>query len=210
MLAEGLARVFESTDDLQLVSSGESLEGTVKQAATHLPRILLADMAFGTRALLDTIEAVRQVSPSTRMVIWTKELTPGDRRQLLEAGVHGLLDKLYPVNRVMECLRAVAKGDGWTGTGGPGEDENLRAALRLTLRERQVLACLKSGKKNREIAQDLSITPGTVKVHLMHIFEKTGLRDRNELSMHAERLLQPSRTPVKSEGGLEKEMEATA
>ena len=61
----------------------------------------------------------------------------------------------------------------------------------MTQREREVVALVKNGLKNREIAETLSITPGTVKVHLMHIFEKTGARDRFELRMQAARLLEP-------------------
>jgi DNA-binding CsgD family transcriptional regulator len=45
------------------------------------------------------------------------------------------------------------------------------------------------GLRNKEIAGELSITPGTVKVHLMHIFEKTGVKDRFELAVHGRRLL---------------------
>jgi DNA-binding NarL/FixJ family response regulator len=46
------------------------------------------------------------------------------------------------------------------------------------------------GYKNRQIAEALSITPGTVQVHLMHVFEKTGVRDRFELAMQGARLLE--------------------
>lgn len=210
VLAEGLARVLDSTDDLRLISASSTIEHAIQKAALVQPAVLIADLAFGTRMLLDTINAIKQVSPGTRIVVWTKDLSPGDRRQLLEAGARGLLDKSYPIANVLVCIRAVARGEVWTGSGTPGEDEYLRAALRLTSRERQVLACLREGMKNREIAHSLVITPGTVKVHLMHIFEKTGLRDRNELAMHADRLLQLVRTPVKSELGLVMNLEETA
>jgi len=59
----------------------------------------------------------------------------------------------------------------------------------LTPREREIVQQICVGLKNKEIAQTLSITAGTVKVHLMHIFEKTGVKDRFELAMHGRRLL---------------------
>ena len=70
--------------------------------------------------------------------------------------------------------------------------ERQRGALRLTSREREIVALVKLGLKNREIADRLSITSGTVKVHLMHIFEKTGARDRFELGLQAVKLLEVS------------------
>jgi DNA-binding CsgD family transcriptional regulator len=52
----------------------------------------------------------------------------------------------------------------------------------LTARERQVMELVEQGKKNREIGDDLGIRPGTVKIHLRHIFEKTGVRGRYSLA----------------------------
>ena len=60
---------------------------------------------------------------------------------------------------------------------------------RLTPRERQIVSLICRGMKNKQIAENLRITPGTVKVHLMHIFEKTGLKDRLALAVHARELV---------------------
>ncbi len=54
----------------------------------------------------------------------------------------------------------------------------------LTAREQQVLELVEQGFKNKEIAQDLGIRPGTVKIHLKHIFEKTGVRGRYGLALN--------------------------
>jgi DNA-binding NarL/FixJ family response regulator len=59
----------------------------------------------------------------------------------------------------------------------------------LTPRERDIVHHVCGGLKNKEIATALSITAGTVKVHLMHIFEKTGVKDRFELAVHGRKLL---------------------
>ena len=58
----------------------------------------------------------------------------------------------------------------------------------LTPREQQVAELVAKGMKNREIAETLGIATGTVKIHLMHIFEKTGIRDRFELALHGLRM----------------------
>ena len=62
-------------------------------------------------------------------------------------------------------------------------------ALRITRREREIVEFICRGLKNKEIAEALSITPGTVKVHLMHIFEKTGVKDRFQLALQGRQFL---------------------
>jgi DNA-binding NarL/FixJ family response regulator len=75
------------------------------------------------------------------------------------------------------------------------DSENVTAFLqrketsRLTPREREVVHLICRGMKNRQIAENLQITAGTVKVHLMHIFEKTGLKDRLALAVHGQELV---------------------
>jgi DNA-binding NarL/FixJ family response regulator len=101
--------------------------------------------------------------------------------------------KSQPLETLMECLRVVAEGQLWFEDGDPepqGEPEREpRRSPRLTPRERQIVALLAQGLKNSEIAKALVISPGTVKVHLMHVFEKTGARDRYELAIRSRKLL---------------------
>jgi two-component system nitrate/nitrite response regulator NarL len=85
----------------------------------------------------------------------------------------------------------VANGNVWI-EGSPEQSSDgaeRRSAPRLTPREKQIVQQICEGHKNKEIAQVLSITAGTVKVHLMHIFEKTGVKDRFELAIQGRKLL---------------------
>ena len=82
--------------------------------------------------------------------------------------------------------------DGLSSRQTPGADA--RPLPRLTPREREIAQLICAGMKNKEVAQNLGITPGTVKVHLMHIFEKTGVKDRFELAVSGRRLLGPARS----------------
>jgi len=85
-----------------------------------------------------------------------------------------------------------------------GEAQTERAAprsasARITTRERQVIGYVCRGLRNHEIAHAMSIAPGTVKVHLMHIFEKTGLRDRFSLAEHGRKFLMAELTDAAPE-----------
>jgi two-component system, NarL family, nitrate/nitrite response regulator NarL len=107
-------------------------------------------------------------------------------------GARGVARKTLPVAALLDCLRAVAKGDIWMENSVSDQMVgflNRRNAPKLTPREREIVRCLCQGMRNKEIAQSLTITPGTVKVPLMHIFEKTGVKDRFELAAHGRRML---------------------
>jgi DNA-binding NarL/FixJ family response regulator len=127
-------------------------------------------------------------------VLWVRELAEFEANRALQLGAMGVLAKSRPVEDLFACLRAVAGGQLWIdealsreGDGRPGP----RKPPRLTPREREVLALVSQGLRNTQIAEALSISPGTVKVHLMHVFEKTGAQDRFDLAIRSRKLLRP-------------------
>ncbi|HYP13048.1 MAG TPA: LuxR C-terminal-related transcriptional regulator [Bryobacteraceae bacterium] len=87
---------------------------------------------------------------------------------------------------VIACLQAVVAGETWM------EDtlfhntrkQSGRLRTELTVREQQVLELVEQGLRNKDIARELDIRPGTVKIHLKHIFEKTGVRGRYGLALN--------------------------
>jgi DNA-binding NarL/FixJ family response regulator len=133
--------------------------------------------------------------PGTQAVLWVKSAEELQASDVLQAGARGIIEKSQPLDTLAECLRVVASGRLWFESGEreiPVDPEReRRRAPRLTPRERQILTLLAQGLKNAEIAKALGISPGTVKVHLMHVFEKTGARDRYELAIRSRKLLGP-------------------
>ena len=209
LVGEGLAHVLKDAPDLKFAGFSADPLTVVSELDRSRPDILLVDQAFGLRTAFELITSLRRTVPELRIILWTKDLSSADRRQALEAGVAGLVDRTRSADAHLECIRLVAAGQvpAETGTSlSPRPDD--RVASRLTARERQILALVQVGMKNREIAERLSITAGTVKVHLMHIFEKTGLRDRFELSFHAGRLLSVTKPGVTKPGVAHREANA--
>jgi two-component system nitrate/nitrite response regulator NarL len=142
--------------------------------------LLIADKAFGSDAVIEWVSALRREQPETAIIIWSSSISEVEIIRILQAGVQGVLRKSVSVNDLMNCIRAVTAGETWV-------DENLlgdtgrpvRAARSpLTLREEQVMDLVERGMKNREIGLQLGIRTGTVKIHLKHIFEKTGIHGR--------------------------------
>jgi DNA-binding NarL/FixJ family response regulator len=149
------------------------------------------DKAFGIQALLDWLGELRSLEASgdpirTAVVIWGVSVTEAEALRFLQAGARGILRKTAGVSVVLACLRTVSNGRSWM------EDCVFRDSSRseryprseLTAREQQVLELVEQGFKNKEIAQELGIRPGTVKIHLKHIFEKTGVRGRYGLALN--------------------------
>jgi DNA-binding NarL/FixJ family response regulator len=152
---------------------------------------MLVDHSSGLKMVFQFISDVKSVHPRCQPVLWVQDLAEIDCFRALQIGARGVLKKTLPVESVRECLRSVSQGNIWiegsVEQNRPGFER--RAAPRLTPREREIVKQICAGMKNKEIAGTLSITAGTVKVHLMHIFEKTGVKDRFELAIHGRKLL---------------------
>ncbi len=155
------------------------------------PDIMLVDHSSGLKMVFQFISDVKSTWPKCQPVLWVNDLAEIDCFRALQIGARGVLKKTLPVGSILECLRSVGQGNIWIEGSVeqtlPGFER--RAAPRLTPREREIVKQICVGMKNKEIAGTLSITAGTVKVHLMHIFEKTGVKDRFELAMHGRKLL---------------------
>ena len=123
--------------------------------------------------------------PSTAVVVWGASLTESEALRYLKVGAKGIVRKTADIGTILSCLDSVAEGATWM------EDSLFREStmsqrtnrLELTQREQQVLELVEQGLRNKEIAAELGIRPGTVKIHLKHIFEKTGVRGRYGLAL---------------------------
>jgi DNA-binding NarL/FixJ family response regulator len=191
IVIEGLHKVLDGCEDFHLAGSAPTLTDALTAVKETQPDVLLVDHSAGLKIVLQFISDVKSTWSRCQPILWVHDLAEIDSFRALQFGARGILKKTLPTQALLDCLRAVARGDIWIeGSAEPpmaGLDR--RSSPRLTPREREIVQQICSGLKNKEIAQTLSITAGTVKVHLMHIFEKTGVKDRFELAMHGRRLL---------------------
>ena len=184
--AEGLRSLVSNTDDLAYLQAVYSLAQATEVLRQHQPDILVLDKAFGIQAILEWLTERRAAGSTTRTVVWGVSVTEAEALRFLQAGAFGMLRKTAQLPAVISCLRTVAMGRSWM------EDSVFRDAGRgdryprseLTMREQQVLELVEQGFKNKDIALELGIRPGTVKIHLKHIFEKTGVRGRYGLALN--------------------------
>lgn len=191
-MVEGLIKVLGESEDLEYAGASSHLGEALEDLRRHRPDIILVDQAAGLKVVFQFISDVKNTSPHSQPVLWVNDLAEIDCFRALQLGARGILKKTLPVTSVLDCLRSVGAGNVWIESSLSDHvmgTLDRRSSPRLTPREKEIVQHVCGGLKNKEIADALSITPGTVKVHLMHIFEKTGVKDRFELAVHGRRLL---------------------
>lgn len=187
--AEGIRTLLGSSPDLVFADVTDSLAQALELVRRTSPDVLMLDKAFGIQAILEwltDLKAQESTDRPTAIVVWGVSVTEAEALRFLQAGARGILRKTAGIPVVLACLRTVALGRSWM------EDCVFRDSSRadryprseLTSREQQVLELVEQGFKNKEIANELGIRPGTVKIHLKHIFEKTGVRGRYGLALN--------------------------
>ena len=192
IVLEGLAKVLSTCDDLEFIGAASGLTEALDALKRQQPKVILIGQTAGLKVVFQFISDVRSTSSTCQPILWVNDLAEIDCFRALQLGARGILKKTLPVESLVECLRSVGRGDVWIE--GSLSDQvvgalDRRSAPRLTPREKEIVHHVCGGLKNKEIAEALRITAGTVKVHLMHIFEKTGVKDRFELAVHGRRML---------------------
>jgi DNA-binding NarL/FixJ family response regulator len=189
IIIEGLRRVLDETSDLVVAGAVARPAEAIEAVERLRPNIVLIDGSSGLTAALRLLGHLKTAAP-THPVLWVVDLPEMDAFRALQMGARGIVKKTLPIARLIECLREVGSGQIWMQESDQvAEFLQRKDSSRLTPREKEVVRLICRGLRNRQIAENLHITPGTVKVHLMHIFEKTGLKDRLALAVHGRDLV---------------------
>jgi two-component system, NarL family, nitrate/nitrite response regulator NarL len=124
-------------------------------------------------------------SGTTMPIVWGMGITESEALRFLQAGARGIVRRTAEPETMLRCLLAVTSGSTWmdeeifANSDKPAEPQRSR----LTAREHQIAELVEQGLRNRDIGRTLGIQTGTVKIHLKHIFEKTGVRGRYSLAL---------------------------
>jgi DNA-binding NarL/FixJ family response regulator len=182
---EGLRNLLEHSGEFSIVSVAGSLAEALDAVHHQAPSILLIDKAFGIQTVMDCLKELRRLESGTAAVVWGVSLAEVESLRFLQAGALAAVRKTSPLPVLVECLRAVAAGGTWVEAETRREHGSAVRSTRasLTARELQVMELVEQGLKNRDIGVALGIRTGTVKIHLKHIFEKTGIRGRYGLAL---------------------------
>ena len=181
---EGLRNLLETVNGFRVVAAESSLPMAMDAIRELTPAVLLVDKAFGIHGVMDCLREIQESQLPTATVVWGLAVSEAESVRFLQAGCSGVVRKTAPLQTLIHCLRSVALGSTWMEPEVTrGWDRANRVRCALTSRELQVRDLVERGLKNKDIAVALGIRTGTVKIHLKHIFEKTGIHGRYGLAL---------------------------
>jgi len=144
------------------------------------PDVLLLDITAGlTFADLSDLHAY---VPECPVVLWADALPLELMFKTLEFGVRGVVQRNVQPEQLVDSLRKVVAGELQIGFAATSDSAQPRRRVSLTPREREIVSFLRQGMRNKQIAGEMGITEGTVKIYLFRLFHKLGVRNRFELA----------------------------
>ena len=185
MFREGLEAILASQDGIEVVGTTSTGPEAVERVATTKPDVIITQLDMQPKSAQEIISGLREVSPDSRIVV----LTLWDNLRYLQAiskmGIDAYLHKSSSADELLATLETVTRAPG----GGNAVISMPRALLErlgdgpaggLSERETEVIVLAARGLSNRMIGKELHLAEATVKRHLANIYQKVGVRSRNE------------------------------
>jgi DNA-binding NarL/FixJ family response regulator len=195
IVLHGLQQLFDGEPDFTIVDccrEGETALAVVRAAPVD---ILVLDLRMPGRTGLDVMRAIVAERLECKTVLLTGALTDDEAVEATRLGARGVVLKESPAETLLECVRKVYRGERWIDpdtlsrafSRALKRDSAARVvAQSLTPREGEIVRMVAQGLRNRAVAERLSISEGTVKIHLHNIYEKLGVDGRLALVLLAQ------------------------
>jgi DNA-binding NarL/FixJ family response regulator len=197
----GLRLLLEGQPDLLVVGEAATSAEALAAATCVAPDVIVLDLDLGGESAIDSLPALRAAAPRARVLILTGVRDPNLHRQAVLCGAMGLIRKETAAGVLLQAIRKVQAGEVWleptmmasildeiqSASTAPSRDPEAAKIATLTAREREVIALIGEGLRNRDIARRLHISETTVRHYLTVIFAKLEVTDRLELAVYAYR-----------------------
>jgi DNA-binding NarL/FixJ family response regulator len=181
LLIAGFQAILKGLDGFEASICTNAAE-LLEHLAAERPQVILFEVTSDIE--LEQLRRVVSLDRNAAVILWLDDVSPEFASQAISLGVRGLLRRSLSIELQARCLRIVAGGDLWVEK---SLSNKLLGTKRISLtpRERQLVVLVAQGLKNKEIAYQLGVTEGTVKVYLCRLFDKVGVSDRLELALFA-------------------------
>jgi DNA-binding NarL/FixJ family response regulator len=180
LVREGLAALINDQPDMLVVGQGATGNEAVKLFHELQPHVVLMDVRLPDMSGIDAMVTILSSSPQARVIMVTSSEGDVEMQRALEGGAKGYMLKSMPPKEVLEAIRKVHIGKKAIPPEIATRLANHMSDETLTPREVEILQQVAEGNRNRDIADRLFISEGTVKVHIQHIMEKLGANDRTQ------------------------------
>jgi two-component system nitrate/nitrite response regulator NarP len=191
IMLSGLEAILRGSD-YEVVAKVTDGAAVIEELARSRPELLIVDVQMPVRTGMDVLRTLRSRGDRRPIVLLTAHLNDANLVEAIQLGVDGILLKDGAQGQLLDCLDSVRIGTRWiekvlleraldlTMSGGSDRQDPLAS---LTAKERAVVGLVAQGLRNKNIASELGITEGTVKVYLHRIYEKIGVTNRTELAL---------------------------
>ena len=181
----GLAAIVSTQRDMSVVAQASSGEDALQLFRRHQPDITLMDLRLPGISGAEAIQAIRHDYPASRFIVLTTYEGDEDIYNALQAGAQGYLLKGMSHHELLKAIRAVHSGLRYIPPRVSKTLESRPPGPELSPRELEVLKLIVKGLSNREIADALGITEGTVKWHVNIILSHLNVSDRTQAAIAA-------------------------
>ncbi len=198
ILREGLRKLFELEEDIEVIAEAESGEEAIDKAAQLQPDIVLMDINMPTLNGVSATRKIKQENPKIAVIILTVYADEKYLYEAIKAGAMGYLLKDISSNELIEAMRTVYSGGAliqpsmaskfikeFSSLKREAPEEQFDMFSLLSDREEEVLGLIGKGSSNKQIAQMLEISEKTVKNHISSIFAKLQVNSRTQAVLQA-------------------------
>lgn len=203
IVRDGLKKLLLLEDDFEVVGEAGDGREVLDRVQELDPDILLLDLRMPNLDGLSALQALQQTNKRTRVIVLTASEDKNEFVKAMKLGCSGIVLKQTAPDLIVKSIRKVHSGEIWldshttaavmrqfstgldTGGAGGGRGGSGRERNPLSAREREIVALVAQGYKNKEMAEKMFISEQTVKNHLHNIFDKLGVSDRLELALYA-------------------------
>jgi DNA-binding NarL/FixJ family response regulator len=192
VVRQGLRTFLDLQDDLTVVGEAADGESAVVAAEALRPDVVLLDLKMPGSDGVAALRGLRAAGSPARVLVITSFTEPAAVLPAVRAGAAGYVYKDIDPPALAAAIRAVHAGHvllhpDVVGLLAAGATAGNEPHVRLTAREREVLAEIARGRANREIARELGLAEKTVKTHVSAILAKLGVQDRTQAALYAVR-----------------------
>jgi two-component system NarL family response regulator len=180
IVREGLVAILNRQDDLIVVGEAANGREAVEKWRSQRPDIILMDLRMPEMSGVAAIEAIREVDKDALIIVLTTYDSDEDIYRAMRAGAKAYVLKDAHREELLECIRRVRQGKTFVSPEIAAKLVGRLSEEDLTHRELEILSLVAKGKSNKQVANALGISEGTVKTHVKNILEKLDATSRTE------------------------------
>ena len=195
ILRDGITDMLDGHRDVKVVAVSDGKHDTLSKADKVKPDVVLMDLGLDSQNSLDVMQSMKKEFPAIKIIGMGLAPAQADIMEFVQAGADGFILKDATVENMITTIRSVAGGETVLPLPMTASlffqvaehallkgKRNLKMAIRMTQREKEIIALIVDGMSNKQIAVKLNISTFTVKSHVHNILEKLALHSRLQIA----------------------------